>query len=832
MGFGQVFNGFLVRTYLANTTSTSTIGSSIDTINEALAVIGDPTARAAVQSSTVAGNYSTVNFTDTGTGGHYSSNAFFPGLTDGKDHDNFATEVHSQITIPAAGNWTFGVSSNEGFLLDVDDFEMSRTGTGSGDQLATFNFDAPGTYDLDLYHFEKTGSSYLELFAAQGSFSSWNSTNFHLVGDTSHGGLAVTSDVVYPIGGTIADLLGTNMRSQMQGVNSTLYTRSTFNVTNPSALDQLTLGMNYDDGFVAYLNGTEVARRNATGTPAWNSVASTVHTGQEVLSVDVIDLTPFISLLTPGQNVLAIQCLNVSASDADAFVAPELTAVDIVSPNGPAFFTTPTPGKANAAGYLGFVGDLHFSVDRGFYDMPFDLAITTTTPGAQIYYTANGEAPTQADGTLYTGTIHIGHTTTLRAQAFLPGYISSAALTESYFFLNDVIQQSYQSTLDAGFPTQWGSFTPDYGLDPRITSSVSAAAFKQSFLSIPTVSIVMNVDDLFGLNGIYTNSTQRTDLWEKPTSVEWITADGSPEFQVNAGIRIQGAYFRDNTHALKHSFRLLFKSQYGPAKLDFPLFGGGAVNEFNTLVLCAGANDSYAWDAARYTEQYIRDEFNRDLQIDSGNVGPHGNFVQLYINGVYWGLYNPVERPDQEFSASYLGGDAATWDIVHRGGGTFEVQNGNLDAWTAMLAKAAQAGSSLPAYMELQGKNLDGTPNPATPALLDVDSYIRYIAINAWGGNWDWPATIFTPDAIPIRPRQPALNSMAGISKTRWEIISAVRRSRPTCSIPQLPGSDFTGSDNAGQPYVSLLPIPNTNSILPTQYRKCSSTAASSRRPV
>ncbi len=595
----------------------------------------------------------------------------------------------------------------------------------------------------------------------------------------------------------------------MQGVNSTLYTRSTFNVTNPSALDQLTLGMKYDDGFVAYLNGTEVARRNATGKPAWNSVASTVRTGQEVLSVDVIDLTPFISLLTPGQNVLAIQCLNVSASDADAFVAPELTAVDIVSPNGPGFFTTPTPGKANAAGYLGFVGDLHFSVDRGFYDTPFDLTITTTTPGAQIYYTANGEAPTQADGTLYTGPIHIGHTTTLRAQAFLPGYISSAALTESYFFLNDVIQQSYQSTLDAGFPTQWGSFTPDYGLDPRITSSVSAAAFKQSFLSIPTVSIVMNVDDLFGLNGIYTNSTQRTDLWEKPTSVEWITADGSPEFQVNAGIRIQGAYFRDNTHALKHSFRLLFKTQYGPAKLDFPLFGGGAVNEFNTLVLRAGANDSYAWDAARYTEQYIRDEFNRDLQIDSGNVGPHGNFVQLYINGVYWGLYNPVERPDQDFSASYLGGDAATWDIVHRGGGTFEVQNGNLDAWTAMLAKAAQAGSSLPAYMELQGKNLDGTPNPATPALLDVDSYIRYIAINAWGGNWDWPRNNF------YAGRNPDPAATTGFEFYGWDIentmgnnLSRSPLSADVFDPTKLPGSDFTGSDNAGQPHVSLLPNP------------------------
>ena len=42
----------------------------------------------------------------------------------------------------------------------------------------------------------------------------------------------------------------------------------------------LTLKMRYDDGFVAYLNGAEVARRNCTGDPQWNSVASAANPDQ------------------------------------------------------------------------------------------------------------------------------------------------------------------------------------------------------------------------------------------------------------------------------------------------------------------------------------------------------------------------------------------------------------------------------------------------------------------------------------------------------------------------------------------------------------------------
>ncbi|HEX2473854.1 MAG TPA: lamin tail domain-containing protein [Lacipirellulaceae bacterium] len=831
IGFGATFNGFLVRTYRANIAAGSPIGTTLDNIDEALEVIGNP----AAQTGSAAGNYGVVNFANnTTTGGNYDSgNSFFPGLT-GTDINHFVTEAHARVTIPSAGTWTFGVASNEGFLLQVGDFEIERFGTGDTDQFLTIDFAAAGNYDIHFYNFERTGSTWMELFAAPGTFTSWNATNFRLVGDVAGGGMAVVSDVVGTSGESINQLLGTNIKSQMFGVNSTFYTRITFNVSDPAGLDQLTLRMKYDDAFIAYINGMEVARRNVSGTPAWNSVAGSPRTGGEVVVYEDINITLFLSSLVAGQNVLAIQGINIAAGDADALVMPELIGQDVMSMSA-AYFTAFTPRAANASGFEGFVEDTKFSVDRGFYDAPIQVAITSTTPGAQIYYTTNGDEPTQAGGTLYTGPLNINKTTVLRSKAFLAGYLPTNVDTQTYLFLDDVVQQNHAKTLELGFPTTWGTSVPnsnfpsgpDYGLDPDIVGNFDAAGnpiggdlfgglyanqLKDALLSIPTMSIVMDLDHLFGASvGIYTNASARGVAWERPTSVEWITPDDAPEFQVDAGIRIQGAFFRSNSNNLKKSFRLLFKDIYGPGRLEFSLFGEGSVDSFNTLVLRGGGNDGYTWNSAKLTEQYTRDQFMRELQLASGHPSPHGNFAHLYINGVYWGLYNPVERPDAEFAESYLGGDADSYDVIHRGGGGFEVNQGDRVAWDAMMALAQQAVTSQAAYMQLQGKNLDGTPNPATPPLLDLVSYVDYIIVNAWGGNWDWPRNNYWA----ARDRNPATTT--GFHFFNWDGENTLGNNRSRSPVEKdvfdpstQPGIQFgqDGSqaplDNAGRPH-SLL---------------------------
>jgi hypothetical protein len=845
-GYGQTFNGFQVKEYQANISASSPIGTTLDSISEVLELVGDPTAYTSVS----AGNYATLNFRNNYSGAgnatRYNTGQIeFPGQTSGTDYNHVATEVHALITIPAAGAWTFGLDHNEGYLLQIGDFEASQDGTGSTERFHTFTFDAPGTYDLELYHFERTGSSWLKLYAAPGTFTSFNAAAFDLVGDTANGGLAVKSDLVGSSGSSISQLLGTNVQAQMQGVNPDLYTRIAFNVNDPAALDQLKLRTRYDDGFVAYLNGVEVARKNAPGaagsTVAYNAIATQNRNTDAVLTAEDFDITSFLSLLTPGQNVLAVQCLNFSANDPEAFVLPELIGTDIAS-TGNVFFTTPTPGAANGDSYLGIVKDTKFNADRGFYSAPFNLEITSETQGAKIYYTLDGSEPTEASGILYAGPVLINKTITLRAAAFKAGYAPTNVDTETYFFVNDIVQQTSAKTLQLGFPTTWGSSVPNsnfpasvfvsdasYGLDPDIVGNfnangdpiggdlyggVFANELKDALQSIPSISIVMNMNDLFSANtGIITNASERSSAWERAASIEWISPDGaSDEFQIDAGIRIQGAFFRSNTNNLKKSFRLLFKNIYGAGKLDFPLFDDGTVDSFNTLVLRGGGNDGYTWNSAKLTEQYTRDAFMHELQLASGNASPHSTFAHLYINGVYWGLYNPVERPDNEFAASYLGGDPDNYDVVHRGGSIFEAQSGDFDAWNSLMALAEQAQTSQTAYMQLQGKNLDGTPNPATPALLDLTNYIDYIIVNSWAGNWDWPRNNF----YAARDRDPSTTT--GFHFFNWDgentMGNNLSRSPLNADVfnpATLPGSDWGQNeasgdvhDNAGRIHILL----------------------------
>ena len=129
----------------------------------------------------------------------------------------------------------------------------------------------------------------------------------------------------------------------------------------------------------------EVARRNAPGTagtpPAWNAAATAEHFHNDGAVFEDINISSFINLLGAG-NVLAIQGLNLSAGDSDFLVVPELIAVSLGT-GSPQFFNPSTPGAANTAesSVLGQVSDTHFSVDRGFYDSPFDVSITCDTSG-------------------------------------------------------------------------------------------------------------------------------------------------------------------------------------------------------------------------------------------------------------------------------------------------------------------------------------------------------------------------------------------------------------------------------------------------------------------
>src|SRR6185436_3825626 len=105
-----------------------------------------------------------------------------------------------------------------------------------------------------------------------------------------------------------------------------VFFRKKFTVLRPETVKWLILRVDYDDGFVAYLNGVEIVRRGFPG-PAGSSVpynaAAAFHSAG---AAEEINLTPFTNLLVTGDNILAIQAHNSSATSFSFTLVPELLA--------------------------------------------------------------------------------------------------------------------------------------------------------------------------------------------------------------------------------------------------------------------------------------------------------------------------------------------------------------------------------------------------------------------------------------------------------------------------------------------------------------------------
>ena len=154
-------------------------------------------------STDVTGHFNVLNFNepDNVVGGLFPNDSPFPGTSVGHEK-NFAVNATAYVQIPKAGNYTFGVSSDDGFALTVGSNTMSYPGLRSpGQSYATFDFNKAGAYGVNLVYFQHTVNAEMELFASPGKYTRYgqSGSNFRLVGDTAHGGLALVHSVGTPI---------------------------------------------------------------------------------------------------------------------------------------------------------------------------------------------------------------------------------------------------------------------------------------------------------------------------------------------------------------------------------------------------------------------------------------------------------------------------------------------------------------------------------------------------------------------------------------------------------------------------------------------------------
>ncbi len=166
----------------------------------------------------------------------------------------------------------------------------------------------------------------------------------------------------------------TDMRSNYLSV----YLRRPFTVADPQALHNLIFEVAYDDGFVAYLNGTEIARsetmKDLGNPPAYNQGTDGNHEVSKGL--ESFNLGPFMGLVKAGENTLAIQVHNTSLTSSDLSLLPRLVDRAVL------------PGSVEN-GDRNAVWTFHFDPDRHdtgskvlFQGTPYEMTVPAGRQGA------------------------------------------------------------------------------------------------------------------------------------------------------------------------------------------------------------------------------------------------------------------------------------------------------------------------------------------------------------------------------------------------------------------------------------------------------------------
>jgi len=537
------------------------------------------------------------------------------------------------------------------------------------------------------------------------------------------------------------DGTGGTVLGDMQNDYSVVYLRTTFSAFNVDSIEPITMEIDYDDGFVIWINGKRVLSKNAPAILSHNGFATENH---ESGTFELFELNPGEAGLLEGENTLAIQAFNISLESTDFLINLSMQA------------ERTEPVLQDSIG-------LEFSVRSGFYQDPFYLEIVPADPAWQVVYTLDGSNPQDSRSAFVeedTARIFIdpnrigGRPRTpgfvIRASSAMEGIKPSLPASRTFIFLDEVLNQGYPG---GDWPT--GSINEqviDLEMDQRI---VKHQAYKDEMIpamtDVPSISVITDLDHLFDPStGIYVNAGGHGFAWERECSVELLNPDGSDGFGVNAGLRIRGGWSR-HPEFPKHAFRLFFRTEYGDQKLYFPLFGDEGVDRFDKIDLRTSQN--YAWAQGDHRNTMLRDVFSRDTQRDMNQPYTRSRFYHLYLNGMYWGLFQSQERSEARFAADYLGGDPEDYDVIkvdtENWNYQIEATDGDINTWFAIWDMCGNGFGDNARYFSLQGLDEEGGPVSGGKVYVDLDNLIDYMLTIFYTGNFDAPTSTFGSNKGP-----------------------------------------------------------------------------------
>lgn len=523
-----------------------------------------------------------------------------------------------------------------------------------------------------------------------------------------------------------------------------LYIRTTFNIKQKDAVKSGNLFVDYDDGFVAWLNGTEIARSNVAGQVQWNSVATQNH--EAVMYSGglpesfVLDETLLQSLLISGSNVLAIAALNVSNTSSDFTMKPWLL-LGLETPENqlralPEWFRQPVPGGLHANFKLSNQGEnIYLSYKGLLYD---SLKVAPTQVDHSTGRLSDGGSPTGIFAQATPGSSN--QTSTGYAQ----GYADAPRANFPAGFYPSAINVQLSSpepeaviryTLDGSEPLPTSTL---YAGDIKMqtTKSLRARAFVNGKLpsevatfsyfinesySIPVLSVNANDADVFGPGGIFT-------LWEQtfevPSYVEYFDKDQQQIFKQQAGMQVDGG--AGGSRSLpQHSFRL----EPGNGAL-----GDGDVKK--KLMPRRPNRDNFpSFYIRNGSNQHLKLFYKDGLQVTALGRNTYTYYsayhpVAVYINGKFFGIYEFREKINDDYLVDNYDMDIDSLDFLgvsYFKGQQLEALRGSIEPFLNDYRMFLNLNPLANNFLEQVGN------------FLDLKSYTDYIIAESWVGNNDWP---------------------------------------------------------------------------------------------
>ncbi len=531
-----------------------------------------------------------------------------------------------------------------------------------------------------------------------------------------------------------------------------VYLRKEFYINDTSDIGELILHIDYDDGFVAYLNGNEVARSNmgpAGNPPAFDATAEELHEASMYRggSPEKFSLDENKHLLLPGRNIIAIEVHNKSYGSSDFTAIPFLT---ISEPEKP-ISIPPSFLPELAAGFhtnfkLDADGDSLYLFDPLGNEV-HNIIIKSLPPDISLGYKPGDYSELFGFGQPTPWEENTGEALFYRDSDppvfSLPGgaYKYGIFLTISNNDPNDSIFY----TTDGSEPTRHDNYYEGKFLIDK-TTTLRAKAFQSGKIpgetmtrsyvigkesELPIVLISTDPENLFDdESGIYVKGENAEDEhpyfganfwedWEKPAHVEYYNQSDNQSFSIDAGIKIYGNYSRGHP---QKSISIFARSKYGDKSINARLFENSPLDKFEAIVLRNSGNE---WVGEGHQSGVMfRDLFMTSVARSVDVDAQAGRPVIVYINGKYWGIHNMREKINEHFIADNH---------------NYEPEQINLLEGNARIIQ----GSSKH-YIELRKflRNNDITRDEnyeQLKTMMDIDEFIHYCVLQIHYFNGDWP---------------------------------------------------------------------------------------------